>query len=77
MPQSRSKRSRYTPPAPKKAPPSRLWLPVTMFTMLGAGMIVVVANYLGLLPGGDAQNSYLFIGLGLIAGGFLLSTRLR
>jgi hypothetical protein len=77
VPESRSKRSRYTPPAPKKAPPSKLWLPVTMFTMLGAGMVVVVTNYLGLLPGGDAQNSYLFIGLGLIAGGFLLSTRLR
>jgi Cell division protein CrgA len=77
VPQSKSKRSRYTPPAPKKAPPSKLWLPVTMFTMLGTGMLVVIGNYLGLLPGGDAQNSYLFIGLGLIAGGFLLSTRLR
>lgn len=77
MPESKSKRSRYTAPAPKKKPPSKLWLPVTMFTMLGTGMVVVVLNYLGLLPGGDAQNSYLFIGLGLIAGGFLLSTRLR
>jgi Cell division protein CrgA len=77
VPESRSKRSRYTPPAPKKAPPSKLWLPVTMFTMLATGMVVVITNYLGLLPGGDAQNSYLFIGLGLIAGGFLLSTRLR
>jgi Cell division protein CrgA len=68
---------RYTAPSPKKAPPSKLWLPVTMFTMLGTGMVVVIANYLSLLPGGDPQNSYLFIGLGLIAGGFLLSTRLR
>ena len=48
-----------------------------MFTMLGLGMVVVIANYLSMLPGGDPQNSYLFIGLGLIAGGFLLSTRLR
>jgi hypothetical protein len=77
VPESKSKRSRYTAPAPKKAPPSKLWLPVTMFTMLATGMVVVVLNYLGLLPGGDAENSYLFIGLGLIAGGFLLSTRLR
>ena len=77
MPESKSKRSRYTPPAPKKAPPSKLWVPVTMFTMLGLGMVVVITNYLSLLPGGDPQNSYLFIGLGLIAGGFLFSTRLR
>ena len=52
-------------------------MPTTMFTMLGTGVVVVVANYLQLLPGGDAQNSYLFVGLILITAGFLLSTRLR
>ena len=30
MPQSKSKRSRYTPPTPTKAPPSPLWVPVVM-----------------------------------------------
>jgi hypothetical protein len=77
MPQSKSKRSRYTPPAPKKAPPSKLWVPATMFTMLATGVVVIVANYLQLLPGGSAENRYLFIGLGLFTGGAILSTQFR
>lgn len=76
MPRSKSKRSRYTPPPPKKAPPSPKWVPVVMFILLGAGMIFVVINYLGLLPGG-AKNSYLFVGLGLITAGFMLATQWR
>jgi hypothetical protein len=76
MPRSKSKRSRYTPPPPKKAPPSRLWVPVTMFTMMLAGVVVVILNYLELLFG-EASNNFLFVGLGLITGGFILSTRLR
>jgi len=76
MPRSKSKRSRYTPPPPKKAPPSPLWVPVTMFTLLGLGMVIVIINYLGVLPGG-AKNGYLFLGLGLITVGFLLATQYR
>lgn len=76
MPRSKSKRSRYTPPPPKKAPPSPMWVPVLMFTLLGLGMITVVVNYLGLLPGG-AKNPYLFLGLGLITAGFMLATQWR
>ena len=68
--------SRYTPPTPQKAPPSKLWVPVTMFTMMLAGVVVVILNYLELLFG-EASNNFLFIGLGLITGGFILSTRLR
>lgn len=72
----KAKRSRYTPPTPQKAPPSRLWVPVTMFTMLFTGVAVVILNYMNLLFG-EASNSFLFVGLGLITGGFILSTRLR
>ena len=68
--------SRYTPPTPQKAPPSKLWVPVTMFTMMLAGVIVVILNYLELLFG-EASNNFLFVGLGLITGGFILSTKLR
>jgi hypothetical protein len=77
VPRSKSKRSRYTPPPAKKAPPSKLWVPATMFTMLVAGVLVIVANYLELLPGGSAENRYLFVGLGLFTGGAILSTQLR
>jgi hypothetical protein len=76
VPRSKSKRSRYTPPPPKKKAPSKLWVPVTMFTMMITGVAVVILNYLELLFG-EASNNFLFVGLGLITGGFILSTRLR
>jgi hypothetical protein len=48
-----------------------------MFTCLLLGIFVIVGNYFELLPGGQAQNSYLFVGLGLMIGGFVLSTQFR
>ena len=77
MPQSKSKRSRYTPPPPKKAPPSKLWVPVAIATMLALGLLIVVLNYLNLLPGSDTENRYLLLGIALIAGGFMLATNYR
>jgi hypothetical protein len=68
---------RYTPPKPKTAKESPLWVPSTMFTCLLLGVVVIVGNYLQLLPGGTAQNSYLFVGLGLLIAGFILSTQYR
>jgi hypothetical protein len=70
-------RSRYTPPKPKAAKHSPLWVPATMFSSLGAGVLVILGNYLQLLPGGQARNGYLFLGLGLLIGGFVTSTQLR
>ena len=69
--------SRYTPPKPKTAKVSSLWVPATMFTCLGLGVVVIISNYLQLLPGGTAQNNYLFLGLGLMIAGFVLSTGYR
>ncbi len=77
MPQSKSKRSRYTPPPQKKAPPSKLWVPVALTTLLAAGLVVVVGNYLNLLPGANTENRYLLLGIGLICSGFLLATNYR
>lgn len=76
MPRSKSKRSRYTPPPPKKAPPSPTWIPVLMFAFFGVGVAVIVLNYLNALPG-EANNINLFIGLAFITAGFLLATRYR
>jgi len=69
--------ARYTPPQPKSKKHSPLWVPVAMFTLLVTGLLVIVLNYLGLLPGGDAQNSDLILGLALMVGGFVLSTQYR
>jgi hypothetical protein len=68
---------RYTAPKPKTAKRSPLWVPATMFACLGIGVAVIVGNYFELLPGGEAQTSYLFVGLGLMIGGFALSTQFR
>ena len=72
-----AKPGRYTAPKPKTATASPLWVPSTMFTCLLLGVVVIVGNYLELLPGGVAQNSYLFVGLGLLISGFVLSTQFR
>ena len=64
---------RYTPPIPKEQKVSPRWVPVLMFTFLALGVIVIVANYLNLLPG-DADNKYLLLGLGFITAGFVTAT---
>jgi hypothetical protein len=71
------KPGRYTAPTPKARKESPLWVPAAMFTCLLLGILVIVGNYLQLLPGGEAQNSYLFVGLGLMIAGFVLSTQYR
>lgn len=67
---------RYTPPIPKEEKVSPRWVPVLMFTLLVLGMLVIIANYLEVLPG-DAKNEYLFVGLGMITAGFITATKYR
>jgi hypothetical protein len=67
---------RYTPPVPNVYKESPKWVPILMLAFLIGGMLTIVGNYLGLLPGG-AQNWYLFLGLGLITAGFITATRYR
>ena len=77
VPQSKSKRSRYTPPPQKKADPSPMWVPAAMATCLVAGLLVIILNYLNLLPGANTENRYLLLGIVLISGGFGLATSYR
>jgi hypothetical protein len=65
---------RYTPPIPKEFKVSPMWVPVLMFSLLGVGMLTIVTNYMGILPGG-ASNGYLLAGLVMITGGFITATR--
>ena len=79
MPKSKSKRQRYQPPPKKKPKPSPRWFGVLILTILGAGVLTIILNYLGLIPGtgGQATNPYLWGGLGAIAVGFGLATQWR
>jgi hypothetical protein len=72
VPQSKSK-GRYTAPPPKKKAGSPLWFGVGITTFLLVGLLIVVLNYIGLLPG-DAENRYLIIGLVFISLGFMMAT---
>jgi hypothetical protein len=79
MPKSKSKRSRYQPPPKKKPKPSPRWFGILILSILGAGVLVIVLNYLSLdviLPGAP-RNLYLWSGLGAIAVGFGLATQWR
>jgi Cell division protein CrgA len=67
---------RYTPPVPREVKVSPRWVPILMFALLGAGLLVIFFNYLGLLPGG-VHNSYLALGLGCICGGIVTATQYR
>ena len=79
MPVSKSKRRRYQPPPRKKPKPSPRWFGALILAVMFAGVIIIVLNYLGLIPGTNdqASNLYLFVGLGLIALGFLGATQWR
>jgi len=65
---------RYTAPIPREFRQSPPWVPVLILTFFGLGLISILLNYLGLLPGG-ANNWYLLLGLGLIVAGFIAATR--
>ncbi|HEX9530205.1 MAG TPA: cell division protein CrgA [Acidimicrobiales bacterium] len=75
---------RYTPPIPRDQKVSPRWVPVLILTLLLLGALVIVTNYLGLLPVPTghgfkfrASNWYLLLGLGLITSGFITATTWR
>ena len=67
--------ARYTPPVPKSAKVSPLWVPILMFSCLGLGMLTIILNYVNVLPGPDPSNGYLMAGLALITVGFITATK--
>lgn len=75
-PKKQATSGRYTPPIPKSYKESPRWVPVVMLTFLALGMLVIIFNYLGLVPG-ETSNTYLAIGLGLITAGFVIATQWR
>lgn len=74
--------ARYTPPVPKELKVSPWWIPALMFGLLGLGVVVIILNYVGLLPTwgflpDDTSNAWLLVGLGGILGGIIIATQWR
>jgi Cell division protein CrgA len=81
MPKSRGrskKRSGYElrPAKKKRAKKSPRWYGPGVLAVMGAGVLVIVLNYMGLIPGTNATFSsmWLVLGGGLIALGFIGTT---
>ena len=78
----RKKAKRRPAPPPKKPDavkakgPSPTWYVALMFGLMGIGVLVIVVNYVGVLPGGT-DNKYLMAGLGAIAVGFGMTLNYR
>jgi hypothetical protein len=75
VPKSKSKRSRYQPPPKPKPKPSPRWLGPLILVLMFSGVLMIVLNYLGFIL--QTRNLWLWLGLGLIAAGFILATRWR
>ncbi|MGH9294790.1 MAG: cell division protein CrgA [Acidimicrobiales bacterium] len=63
-PASRKASGRYTPPIPKEQRRSAPWFGPVLLALLVLGLLVIVLNYVKLLPGG--VNNYYLIG-GIVA----------
>ncbi len=72
---------RYTPPGTRSASkgPSPRWVPVLMFGLWTVGLLVIILNYMGVLPGSaDGGNGwYLVGGLTAILAGIMVATQYR
>ena len=56
-------------------PPSPIWVPILLFSLLGLGVATIIANYLGVFW--DTSNVVLLGGLGLILAGIITATQYR
>lgn len=73
-------KGRYTAPVPAaKKGPSPRWVPVLMFAFWALGLLLIILNYMGLLPGSEDSGNgwYLVAGLGSILAGIVTATQYR
>ena len=83
MPKSKGrKKAKKRPPPPPKADPAKekgpspLWYVITMFGLMAIGLVVILLNYMDVLPGGTS-SWVLLGGLGLIGVGFAMTMNYR
>jgi hypothetical protein len=73
-PASRDINKRYTAPIPKNVRHSPRWYGLLLLVLLVAGLLVIVGNYVGIMPGGTS-NWYLVGGLFGIVVGAMMATQ--
>ena len=85
MPKSKGrKKANRRPTPPKKQAthevdekgPSPTWYVVLMFGLMAVGIIVILVNYMNLIPGGT-DSKWLLGGLGMIGVGFAMTLNYR
>jgi hypothetical protein len=60
----------------KETKVSPQWYVALMFALMAGGVLVIISNYIGILPGGQ-QSLYLYGGLGAIGVGFMMTLNLH
>jgi hypothetical protein len=66
--------TRYTPPIPKNAKTSPRWMGIVIIGLFVLGVLVVILNYAGALPGG-VNNLWLVAAIAAIFVGLIMATR--
>lgn len=73
MPKSKGRRKpkqvQHTPPPPKDVKVSPKWYVWTMTALMTVGVLIIILNYIGLMPG---EIRWLYIGLIAIAAGMAM-----
>jgi hypothetical protein len=82
MPKSRQRQRRgtrpYAAPPPKRKPrASPAWYGYLVLGLIVLGVLIIVLNYANFLLPGGTQQHWLWVGLGVIAAGFIAATRWR
>ena len=72
--------ARYTPPIPREMKVSPWWVPALMGALLAVGTLVILLNYVSLLPTwgflpDDTSNVWLLVGLVFILLGIVVATQ--
>jgi hypothetical protein len=70
---AQSRSGRYTPPIPRESRHSPGWFPFVIIGLLVVGLIVIIGNYAGAMPGGT-HDWYLIGGIAAIIVGLVLAT---
>ncbi len=62
----------HAPPPPKEVKVSPTWYVATMFSLITSGVLIIILNYIDLMPFDDPVN-WLYVGLGSIGVGFMMT----